>query len=289
MESQNWLERLLCYDEWKIPLLQAIRETELTLAAEYAKGVDIYPPKGLIFNAFNLTPLSQVKVVVAMGLSFSIPVGVPITPSLYKISSELDRDPGITGYQRPNHGCLEPLARQGVLMINAALTVEAKNPNSHAKIWQPLTDRAFKLVSDTCPHVVFMLWGKLAKSKRGLIDTSKHKVIEAVHPTERRNNFFGNECPPRFVVAGRGLEQSRLAQIAVKYNEYTLICFIVSRSLSVAVCGSFSVSKSTVMPYGMAIASVRAYRRPIDPLELSTLCEMSCFRRSLATMVFGES
>ncbi|XP_052798891.1 uracil-DNA glycosylase-like [Mya arenaria] len=136
MESQNWLERLLCYDEWKIPLLQAIRETELTLAAEYAKGVDIYPPKGLIFNAFNLTPLSQVKVVVvgqdpyddpgqAMGLSFSIPVGVPITPSLYKISSELDRDPGITGYQRPNHGCLEPLARQGVLMINAALTVES--------------------------------------------------------------------------------------------------------------------------------------------------------------------
>ena len=171
------------------------------LHSEKAAGKVIYPPGSLIFRAFELTPLNEVKVVIlgqdpyhgpgqAMGLSFSVPDGVPAPPSLKNIFKEIEDDLGIRMSGRPN---LEDWARQGVLLLNAVLTVRAGQPTSHSNIgWQEFTDAVIKYISDNCDGVVFLLWGNFARSKRDLIDTGRHFVLEAAHPSPlARGAFFG--------------------------------------------------------------------------------------------------
>jgi uracil-DNA glycosylase len=171
------------------------------LHAEKASGKHIYPPGGQIFRAFELTPVDKVKVVIlgqdpyhgpgqAMGLSFSVPDGVPAPPSLKNIFREIETDLGIRMSGRPN---LEDWARQGVLLLNAVLTVREGQAASHSRIgWQEFTDAVIRYISDNCEGVVFLLWGNFARSKRALIDTSRHYVLEAAHPSPLAGGaFFG--------------------------------------------------------------------------------------------------
>ena len=171
------------------------------LRAEKAAGATIYPPGGQIFRAFELTPVDKVKVVIlgqdpyhgpgqAHGLSFSVPVGVPAPPSLKNIFKEIESDLGVRMSGCPN---LESWARQGVLLLNAVLTVRGGEAASHGKIgWQEFTDAVIRHISDNCEGVVFMLWGNFARGKKELIDSSKHYVLEAAHPSPlARGAFFG--------------------------------------------------------------------------------------------------
>lgn len=171
------------------------------LHAEKASGKVIYPPGPAIFKAFELTPLSELKVVIlgqdpyhgagqAMGLSFSVPDGVNAPPSLLNIFKEISSDLGITMSGRPN---LESWARQGVLLLNAILTVRSGEAASHSRIgWQEFTDAVIRYISDHCTGIIFLLWGNYARSKRELIDQSKHHVLEAAHPSPlARGAFFG--------------------------------------------------------------------------------------------------
>jgi uracil-DNA glycosylase len=172
------------------------------LRQEKASGKVIYPPGGQIFRAFELTPVSQVKVVIlgqdpyhgpgqAHGLSFSVPEGVTAPPSLKNIFKEIETDLGVQMSGYPN---LESWARQGVLLLNAVLTVRSSEAASHSKIgWQEFTDAVIKYISENCEGVVFMLWGNFARSKSELIDHSKHCVLEAAHPSPlARGAFFGS-------------------------------------------------------------------------------------------------
>lgn len=168
---------------------------------EKSAGKTIYPPGSQIFRAFDLTPVEKVKVVIlgqdpyhnpgeAMGLSFSVPKGIVTPPSLKNIFKEIETDLGIRMSGSPD---LTPWAEQGVLMLNAILTVEAHKAASHGKIgWAEFTDAVIKYISDNTEGVVFMLWGNFARSKRELIDASKHHVLEAAHPSPlARGAFFG--------------------------------------------------------------------------------------------------
>ena len=171
------------------------------LRAEKAAGSTIYPPGSQIFRAFDLTPVDKVKVVIlgqdpyhgpgqAHGLSFSVPVGVPAPPSLKNIFKEIESDLGVQMSGCPN---LESWARQGVLLLNAVLTVRGGEAASHGKIgWQEFTDAVIKYISDNCEGVVFMLWGNFARTKAELIDASRHVVLQAAHPSPlARGAFFG--------------------------------------------------------------------------------------------------
>jgi uracil-DNA glycosylase len=192
-------------ESWKAALkveLQKPYFLELSefLKVEKAAGKTIYPPGPLIFNAFNNVPLDEIKVVIlgqdpyhnigeAHGLSFSVPHGIKIPPSLKKIYKELETD--IAGFKSPVHGCLEHWAKQGVFMLNAFLTVEASKPQSHQKIgWEKFTDAVIKTISDRREGVAFMLWGNFAKKKALLIDASKHLILEAAHPSPLAGNAF---------------------------------------------------------------------------------------------------
>ena len=171
------------------------------LHEEKSRRVRVYPPGPQIFRAFDLCPLPDVKVVIlgqdpyhgygqAMGLSFSVPDGVPAPPSLKNIFKEIENDLGIRMSGRPN---LEAWARQGVLLLNAVLTVRAGEPTSHGGIgWQRFTDAVIRKISDECDGVVFMLWGNYARAKRDLIDADRHHILEAAHPSPlARGAFFG--------------------------------------------------------------------------------------------------
>ena len=171
------------------------------LHEEKSAGQKIYPPGSQIFKAFELTPLDNLKVVIlgqdpyhgpgqAHGLSFSVPEGVPAPPSLKNIFKEIETDMGIRMSGYPN---LEKWARQGVLMLNAVLTVRAGAAASHSRIgWEQFTDAVIRHISDNCDGVVFLLWGNFARSKRELIDVSRHHVLEAAHPSPlARGAFFG--------------------------------------------------------------------------------------------------
>ncbi len=171
------------------------------LHQEKAAGNVIYPPGSQIFRAFDLTPVSQVKVVIlgqdpyhgpgqAMGLSFSVPRNIPAPPSLKNIFKEIEDDLGIRMSGSPD---LEPWARQGVLLLNSVLTVRGGQPASHAGIgWTEFTDAVIRYLSDHCEGIVFMLWGNFARSKADLIDTSRHHVLLAAHPSPlARGAFFG--------------------------------------------------------------------------------------------------
>lgn len=171
------------------------------LHQEKDAGQVIYPPGGAIFRAFDLTPVNQVKVVIlgqdpyhgpgqAMGLSFSVPDGVPAPPSLKNIFKEIEDDLGVKMSGRPN---LEKWARQGVLLLNAVLTVRAGQPTSHGAIgWQQFTDAVISYLSANREGIVFLLWGRFAQEKAALIDSSRHHVLLAAHPSPlARGAFFG--------------------------------------------------------------------------------------------------
>ena len=188
------------------------------LHEEKAAGKKIFPPGSQIFKAFELTPVSQVKVVIlgqdpyhglgqAHGLSFSVPDGIPAPPSLKNIFKEIETDLGIRMSGYPN---LETWARQGVLLLNAVLTVRSGEAASHSKIgWQEFTDAVIKYISDNCEGVVFMLWGNFARTKRELIDYSRHHVLEAAHPSPlARGAFFGcrHFSQANAILSSRGLQ-----------------------------------------------------------------------------------
>lgn len=179
--------------------------TELAKAvkAAYLAG-PVYPPPKLIFNAFTLCPLEAVQVVIlgqdpyhgqgqAHGLSFSVQAGVKNPPSLQNIYKELASD---LGTSLRTSGNLETWATQGVLLLNATLTVLPGQPGSHQGLgWEIFTDAVIKTVSDTKEHVVFILWGKYAQAKRSLIDSTKHLIIESPHPSpfSAHTGFFGSK------------------------------------------------------------------------------------------------
>jgi len=192
--EESW-KRILA-DEFQQPYFAAIKAF---LVQEKKAGKVIYPPGPLIFNAFNTTPFDQVKVVIlgqdpyhnpgeAMGLCFSVPRGVRIPPSLVNIFKEIERDLGLP---MPKHGDLTSWAKQGVLLLNAMLTVEAGKPTSHQKIgWQTFTDAVIRRISDLKEGVVFLLWGNFAKGKKALIDEMRHYVLTAAHPSPLAGDGF---------------------------------------------------------------------------------------------------
>ena len=169
---------------------------------EYKNGL-CFPPAKLVFNAFNLCPFNKVKVVIlgqdpyhelgqAMGLSFSVPDGIMLPPSLQNIYKEIHSD---LGKPIPTSGDLTRWAKQGVLLLNATLTVRAHEAKSHQALgWQNFTDAAIETINTHREHIVFMLWGGFARSKKRLIDTNRHCIIESVHPSPlsaNRGGWFG--------------------------------------------------------------------------------------------------
>lgn len=172
------------------------------LRAELAAGKTIYPPPGQIFAAFDATPFDAVRVVIlgqdpyhgpgqAHGLSFSVPPGVPVPPSLRNILAEIGSDLGIAP---PGHGCLMHWARQGVLLLNAVLTVERGRPGAHhGRGWEQFTDAVVERLDHHREHLVFMLWGAPAQAKGRLVDGRRHLVLRAPHPSplSAHRGFFG--------------------------------------------------------------------------------------------------
>ena len=195
--EESWREKLK--DKMDKPYY---RELVDKVQEEY-KYETCYPPEDKIFNALNLCPFDKVKVVImgqdpyfnpgqAMGLSFSVPDGVKLPPSLQNIYKEIAADLGTAIHQS---GDLTRWAEQGVLLLNATLTVRAHVANSHQRLgWGTFTDAAIKALSDGRENLVFMLWGVFARSKKALIDQQRHCVIESVHPSPlsaNRGGWFG--------------------------------------------------------------------------------------------------
>ena len=181
------------------------------LNEQHAAGKKIFPPKELIFDAFNVCPFEKIKVVIigqdsyhgkgpdgvaqATGLSFSVPLGQPIPPSLERIYRELKSDtaahPTGTEYKTPTHGCLRRWADQGVLLLNATLTVNEGEPNSHESFgWSQFTDAVVKYLSSKGSHFVFMLWGSFAQKKCASVNQKRHCVLKAPHPSPKSPGCF---------------------------------------------------------------------------------------------------
>ncbi len=194
--DDSWYDVLK--EEFEKPYFQQLKEF---LVAEKKSHV-VYPPGPLIFNAFNSTPFDHVKVVLigqdpyhgagqAEGLSFSVPFGIKPPPSLVNIYKEMKDDLGV---EPPRHGHLGAWAKQGVLLLNAVLTVRAGQPGSHrGKGWELFTNQVIHLLSEQREHLVFFLWGKYAQEKEVLINESKHLVLRAAHPSpySAASGFFG--------------------------------------------------------------------------------------------------
>jgi uracil-DNA glycosylase len=186
-ETKTW--QSLLAGEKEQPYFQQIMAF---LTQERAAGKTIYPPQKDIFNALKLTPFADVRVVIigqdpyhgpkqAHGLAFSVQPGIPAPPSLQNIFLELKND---LGCPVPQHGCLESWAKQGVLLLNTVLTVEAGKPQSHAQIgWQRFTDKVIDCLNDHPHSIVFLLWGAPAQQKARLINPYKHRVLTAPHPS----------------------------------------------------------------------------------------------------------
>ena len=195
--SNDWLEALR--GEFKKPYYRQLFET---VKKEYATHL-VFPPADDIFNAFHLTPLKDVKVVIlgqdpyhnvgqAHGLCFSVQKGVAIPPSLVNIYQELHDD---LGCSIPDHGYLVKWARQGVLMLNTVLTVRAHQANSHRGIgWEEFTDAAIKVLDEQDRPIVFILWGTPAQRKKTMLHNPRHLVLEAPHPSplSAYRGFFGS-------------------------------------------------------------------------------------------------
>ncbi|CDD00968.1 uracil-DNA glycosylase [Prevotella sp. CAG:474] len=211
--NDSWAERL--GNEFAQPYFSQLTDF---VRHEYATTT-CYPPGRLIFNAFNLCPFDSVKVVIigqdpyheagqAMGLSFSVPDGVAMPPSLQNIFKEIQGDLGIGV---PQSGNLTRWAEQGVLLLNATLTVRAHQAGSHQRHgWERFTDAAISRLSEGRDHLVFILWGGYARSKASLIDRSRHLVLESVHPSPlsaNRGGWFGNHHFSRCneYLAGHGM------------------------------------------------------------------------------------
>lgn len=208
-EQQAMLDKVQLPQDWKTALSHELLSENMAklrtfLQDEYAQAKTIYPPKDKIFNALNTTPLSSVKVVIlgqdpyhgagqAMGLSFSVPKIIPKPPSLQNILRELSTDLGIPVSA---HGDLTHWANQGVLLLNAVLTVEAGQAGSHANHgWEKFTDAVIDAINRETEQTVFILWGSYAKKKGRFIDTSRHLVLTANHPSPlsaNRGGFFGS-------------------------------------------------------------------------------------------------
>ena len=212
----DWQELLA--DEMAQPYYRELREF---LIVEY-RTRRVYPDMYAIFNALHYTSFADTKVVIlgqdpyhgdgqAHGLSFSVQVGIEPPPSLLNIYREMQDDLGIAP---PAHGCLIPWARQGVLLLNATLTVRAHMAGSHQRRgWEEFTDAAIRALSARRDHLVFILWGGYARSKAKLIDTSKHLILESVHPSPlsaNRGGWFGNH---HFSRCNAYLQQNGIAPI----------------------------------------------------------------------------
>lgn len=207
-QEQEALARVQLDESWKAALASTFLQPYMAnlrvfLAEQKKLGKTIYPPAGEYFNALNTTPLSQVKVVIlgqdpyhgvgqAHGLCFSVRRGVAVPPSLQNIYRELLND---VGAQPVRHGDLSSWAAQGVLLLNSVLTVEAGMPASHqGRGWELFTDEIIKVLNEQCENLVFLLWGSYAQKKGQHIDTNKHLVLKAVHPSPmaaNRGGFFG--------------------------------------------------------------------------------------------------
>lgn len=208
--------------EFDKPYMQSLRDF---LKQEKAAGKVIYPRSALIFNAFHQTPFEQVRVVIigqdpyhgqdnnqpqAHGLSFSVPEGVKPPPSLVNIFKEIKSDLGINMSGR---GDLSPWAKQGVLLLNATLTVQQANAGSHQnRGWEKFTDAAIAALNAQREHLVFVLWGSYAQKKGAAIDATKHLVLQSVHPSplSAHRGFFGNH---QFSTINQYLQQHDQAPI----------------------------------------------------------------------------
>jgi len=180
-------------------------ETLKAVANERAAGVTVYPPQKDVFNAFRLTELGDIKVVIlgqdpyhgpnqAHGLAFSVLPGVAIPPSLLNMYKELEQD--IPGFVRPTHGFLESWATQGVMLLNTVLPVEASKAHSHARFgWETFTDNVISAINQHREGVIFLLWGSHAQKKGSIIDTQRHHVLKAPHPSplSAHRGFFGSK------------------------------------------------------------------------------------------------
>jgi len=213
-------------EEWKQVLQTYFDSHEFAELAQFVKSEyqtkRVYPNPENIFKAFDLTPFSQVKVVIlgqdpyhgpnqAHGLCFSVPTGVPLPPSLVNIYREIENSLGIK--KDFSNGNLEAWAKQGVFLLNTILTVVANQPGSHQnRGWEQFTDYVIQTISREKKHVVFMLWGNFARSKKGLIDQTKHLVLEAAHPSPYSANkgFFG--CN-HFLLCNQYLKSHQLSEI----------------------------------------------------------------------------
>jgi uracil-DNA glycosylase len=192
--------RAMIGEEFDKPYMQELRDF---LKQEKAKGKTIFPPSSLIFNAFNHTPFDKVRVVIigqdpyhgpdqAHGLSFSVPPNIPLPPSLMNIFKEIESDLGI---KMGRNGDLTPWAHQGVLLLNATLTVEMSSAGSHQnKGWEVFTDAAIAALNKHREGLVFVLWGSYAQRKGEMIDAKKHLVLKSPHPSplSAHRGFFGN-------------------------------------------------------------------------------------------------
>lgn len=191
------LDRVRLHPSWKARLAEALSSPQMQvlrafLLQQREKGVRIFPPGGRIFAALDTTPFEDVKVVIlgqdpyhgpgqAHGLSFSVPPGVAVPPSLVNIFAEIKRD---LGHEPPGHGCLQAWAERGVLLLNAVLTVEAGRAGSHqGKGWEAFTDAVIHCLSSEREGLVFMLWGSYAQAKGRVIDRNRHAILKAPHPS----------------------------------------------------------------------------------------------------------
>jgi len=195
--GRGWDEWLA--DEFRQPYMRQLAEF---LAAEEQAGKVLFPPRHLCFNALNSTPLDKVSVVIlgqdpyhgpgqAHGLCFSVRPDVPPPPSLVNIFKEIEAD---LGHPRPDHGCLQTWAEQGVLLLNAVLTVEQGNAGAHqGKGWETFTDKVIETINRERDDVVFLLWGSYARKKGRHIDRNRHLVLEGPHPSplSAYRGFFG--------------------------------------------------------------------------------------------------
>lgn len=197
--EETWRKRL--EDEFQAPYFVSLRKA---VRDAYESGAPVFPVPQNVFKAFELCPFENVKVVIlgqdpyhgrgqAHGLCFSVPEGVPIPPSLKNIYKEIKSDMGV---EVPSSGNLIRWAEQGVLLLNATLTVQEGMAGSHQGLgWETFTDVVIKKVSDEKEHVVFLLWGRYAQSKAALIDQEKHLVLQAPHPSplSAHAGFFGSK------------------------------------------------------------------------------------------------
>jgi len=204
------LKSLLTDKSWSKQLSEEFdkayfRQIEKQLAKDFKDGKTVFPPQNEIFNAFSLTPFEKVNVVIlgqdpyhddgqAHGLSFSVKPGVKFPPSLKNIFKELQKEYG--KYTIPENGSLEAWAKQGILLLNATLTVEAHKANSHSKYgWLKFTDSVLQAINEKKSNVVFILWGGFAHKKASFIDVSKHTVIKTAHPSPLSfSKFLGCNC-----------------------------------------------------------------------------------------------